>query len=191
MKARLIQVVRFFDIRFMVAFTAMVLACVVFYLVVKSADQRDEAITLLAKKDEISAVERREASVERTLILNQLEELQDKYDTSVKINRDFVAWLRQQGYPVPDRLVLSENVRLETSEERETRQRREAQNQERKRSGGGTTNSGPDRPDSGRGSNGDGRGNGGDRDGDGEKDRGRSDGKSHGGNSGGKGKGRD
>lgn len=196
MRERTIRVIRFIDWRFILVMTLMIMAMTVYYLVSTSARQRDEAIELLAHKDEISAIERQEAATERQVILRQLEELQTKYDTSVRINREFVAWLRSQGYPVPDRLILSENVRLETSEERTARVRREVQqNQERKRLDNGTTNSSsgkPGKPDkSDKGDRGSGRGNGGGNDKDSKSDSGKSDGKSHGDNAGGNGKGRD
>ena len=195
MRERALRIIRFVDWRFILVFTLMIMAMTVYYLVDTSSKQRDEAIELLSHQNRVSAEERKEARIEREIILKQLNELQDKYDVSVKINRDFVAWLRSQGYRVPDEYILAENVRLETSDEREARQRREAQqNQERKRSGGGTNNSGPDNPsedsDGGGGDRGDDNGRGGDRDGDGDKDRGKSDGKSHGDNAGGQGRGR-
>jgi hypothetical protein len=195
MRERALRIIRFIDWKFILVFTLMIMAMTVYYLVDTTTRQRDEALDLLAHKEDIAAVERKEARAERRIILTQLSDLQAKYDTSVKINRDFVAWLRAQGYRVPDEYILPENVRLETSTERETRIRREVQqNQERKRSGGGTNNSGPDSPgnsDGNGGDRGDDNGRGGDRDGDGDKDRGRSDGKSHGDNAGGRGRGDD
>lgn len=191
MRERAIRILRFIDWKFILVFTLMIMAMTVYYLVDTTTRQRDEALDLLAHKEDIAAVERKEARAERRVILTQLSDLQAKYDTSVKINRDFVAWLRAQGYRVPDEYILPENVRLETSEERDIRIRREVQqNQERKRSGGGTNNSGPDargNSDSDRGDRGSDNGRSGDRDG----DRGRSDGKSHGDNAGGQGRGDD
>ena len=162
MREQVLRVIRFIDWKFILVFTLMIMAMTVYYLVDTTTRQRDEALDLLAHKEDISAHERKEAQAERRVILTQLADLQAKYDASVKINRDFVAWLRSQGYRVPDEYILPENVRLETSEEREIRIRRE--NQERKRPGGGTANSGPDgnrRPGDGRG--------GGDGDGDGSR----------------------
>ena len=162
MREQVLRVIRFIDWKFILVFTLMIMAMTVYYLVDTTTRQRDEALDLLAHKEDISAHERKEAQAERRVILTQLADLQAKYDASVKINRDFVAWLRAQGYRVPDEYILPENVRLETSEEREIRIRRE--NQERKRPSGGTANSGPDsnrRPGDGRG--------GGDGDGDGSR----------------------
>ena len=162
MREQVLRVIRFIDWKFILVFTLMIMAMTVYYLVDTTTRQRDEALDLLAHKEDISAHERKEAQAERRVILTQLADLQAKYDASVKINRDFVAWLRSQGYRVPDEYILPENVRLETSEEREIRIRRE--NQERKRPSGGTANSGPDgnrRPGDGRG--------GGDGDGDGSR----------------------
>lgn len=162
MRERVTRVIRFIDWKFILVFTLMIMAMTVYYLVDTTARQRDEALDLLAAKERISAHERKEAQAERRVILTQLSDLQAKYDASVKINRDFVAWLRSQGYRVPDEYILPENIRLETSKERTIRIRRE--NQERKRPGGGTANSGPDsnrRPGDGRG--------GGDGDGDGSR----------------------
>lgn len=147
MRERVLRVVRFIDWRFILVFTLMIMAMTVYYLVDSTTRQRDEALHLLAAKERISAHERREAAAERKIILTQLADLQVKYDASVKINRDFVTWLRGQGYRVPDEYIFPENVRLETSKERDVRIRRE--NQERKRAGGGTTNSGPDNPGTG------------------------------------------
>jgi len=189
MRERIIRIVRFVDWKFILVFTLMIMAMTVYYLVDTTTRQRDEALQLISHKEATAAAERREAAVERKAILTQLADLQTKYDASVKINREFVTWLRAQGYRIPDKYVLSENVRLETSDERNARTRREAQqNQERKRSGGGTTNSGPDKPgsphsggqDGGSGNSG-GRGD--------HEDRGQSGEKSHGQNAGGNGKG--
>lgn len=169
MREQVMRIIRFIDWKFILVFTLMIMAMTVYYLVDSTTRQRDEALDLLAAKERISATERKEAQVERRVILTQLSDLQAKYDASVKINRDFVAWLRSQGYRVPDEYILPENVRLETSEERTIRIRRE--NQERKRPGGGTANSGPDSNQRPGGGNSNGRGSG---DGDGDGSRGSS-----------------
>lgn len=172
---------RFFDWRFLVmlAVTGAVFGLV--YVIVSGSierrEDRERTDVVLAQNakliDQIEQKDRRAVHDRHVLTA--------KYDGLLSVNKGLVDYLRSIGFVIPDRFIVAENARPETSGERNAREERESRRND-------TANSGPDAPKGGGGSGGGGGGGGGGNDSDdddGDKP-GKSDDKSHGQNKGGK-----